>query len=254
MQDEEQFFRFLRESPKHGTVLNIIAGAVDLYQRVLPSVVGAHDLALQQDIALVIRFLKKESSDRVAILSEHLTLDWAEKVLGESAVKTLCEHQRKIVTTLLAQQMGPRPGQVTMEHLFESAGLSRVPAWGVEHGRAAVGPLAGVRLMRHEVFHQTREVHRAYHQGKRQESWRHKLKADAFQKNLGAYSDIAQKSSVLRMVRELHGDAQAMHVLRMVNTNTRMSEYEVMRNRIQAAKLPCRIYSRSARAENRKSA
>ena len=74
MQDETALFTFLRNSPQHAVVLSVIAGAIDLYHRILPRVVASHDLGLQQDISLIIRFMKREAHDRVAIRLEHSSL------------------------------------------------------------------------------------------------------------------------------------------------------------------------------------
>lgn len=254
IQDDSKLFKLLLDSPKHAVVLNIIAGAIPLYHRTLQAVVKSHDLGLQQDIALITRMLKAEAADRVAIQSEHLMLDGFERLHGDKALNSLLTYQTAAIADWTVSDMADHPGQPTMEHLFESAGVLRVPTWGVEFGRANVTALAGLRVMRHEVFRLTRETHRAYHGGKHQESWRLKLQAKGAQARLARYADRASRTSFLKVVKSLHGDDEVKRVADWARSHTRLSEFEALRNKIQALRFEGRIYSRSSSAKNLESA
>lgn len=244
MQDESYFFQFLLNSPRHGVVLSIIGGALQKYHKVLHDAVKAHDIGLQQDIALITRFLKAEAADRVHIRSEYLLIHSLERLHGYDAVTTLLEKQKLVIAELQTEILGSHPSSLTLEQAFESAGVYRVPTWGVELGRANIGPRASLRVMRHEVFSLTREMHKAYYRGEKQESWRLKLRSEGAQRKLGRYSDIAFKSCALRMIKSLYGDDEVQRVLSYAKSNTRLSEYEGARNAIQACKFEGRIYSR----------
>lgn len=244
MQDESYFFQFLLNSPRHGVVLSIIGGALQKYHKALHAAVKAHDIGLQQDIALITRFLKAEAADRVNIRCEYLLIHSLERLHGYDAVTTLLEKQKQVIAELQTEFLGSHPNGLTLAHAFESAGLFRVPEWGVEMGRANTGPQASLRVMRHEVFSLTREMHEAYHRGEKQESWRLKLRSEAAQRKLGRYSEIAVKSCALRMIKSMYGDDEGRRVLGYAKSNTRLSEYEGARNAIQACKFEGRIYSR----------
>ena len=190
MQDETALFTFLRNSPQHAVVLSVIAGAIDLYHRILPRVVASHDLGLQQDISLIIRFMKREAHDRVAIRLEHSMLDGVERLFGDHFVASLLEQQAEAIAEHHALYATGGQKTPTMEHLFEKAGAQRIPSWGAEYGRANVSQLLALRMAREEVFTLTREKNRAYYSGDREESWRLKLQAEDAQRKIGFYSEI----------------------------------------------------------------
>lgn len=254
MQDEAAFFSFLRSSPQHAAVLSVISSAIDLYHRILPRVVAAHDLGMQQDISLIIRFMKREAHDRVAVRFEHSMLDGVERLFGDRTVSSLLEQQADAIAEHHALKASSGRKSPTMEHLFEKAGAQRMPSWGAEYGRANVSQLLALRLAREEVFILNRQMHRAYFSGDRQESWRLKLRAEEAQRMIGAYSDIASACSMFKMIKEMKGAETALRVDEWVNKNTRITEFFAMRDRIQNATFDGRIYSRSVRKDNRRRA
>lgn len=247
MQDESYFFKFLLNSPRHGVVLHLITGAMQKYHQDLHAAVKAHDVGLQQDIALITRFLKREATDRVNIRTESLMINSFERLHGDKAVEALLAYQRQVIADLRHEILGTQAGKSSMVLAFENAGVTQTPSWGIEAGRTNIEPLASLRVKRHEVFNLTREMHRAYHRGERQESWRFKLRSEGAQCLAGKYAQIASNSCAMRMIKAIHGEDEAHRVLERVKTLTRLPEYEAMRNDIQATKFNGRIYNRSAR-------
>lgn len=238
--DETEFFQFVFNSPKHVVVLSGIFEALHLYHDKLHTAVKTRDLGLQQDIALITRFLKKEASDRVFIRSECLFIDGFEQLYGDAALAALLKRQRAAITEA---QVETSINQ-SMEQVFERAGISRAPDWGSEGSRADISQPLNLRDLRHEVFNLNREMHRAYYRGGKQESWRLKLRAEGAQKQLSRYAEIVEKSRALKVIRDVQGEEAWSRVLTWVKSNSRLKELEVLRDAINACKFDGRIYSR----------
>lgn len=251
MQDEVKFFDFLRSSPQHAVVMSVIETAIDLYHRILPRVIDSHDLGMQQDISLIIRYMKREVHDRVAIRYEHSMLDGVDRLFGDRVVEALLQHQANAIAEYHALHTKERLQSPTMEHLFVKAGAQRLPSWGAEYGRANVSQLLALRMAREDVFTVTREMHREFFRGNKLESWRYKQLAEEAQRRVGLYAEIDNACSLFKMLRELKGAEAAQSIEEWVFKYTRISEFRDARDRIQSAKCSRRIYSKSWRNEHR---
>lgn len=251
MQDEVIFFDFLRSSPQHAVVLSVIASAIDLYHRILPRVIDSHDLGMQQDISLIIRFMKKEAHDRVSIRGEHSMLDGVERLFGDRVVEVLLERQAAAIAAHHVLYANKNLKSPMMEYLFEQAGAKRLPSWGAEYGRANVSQLLALRISREEVFTLTREKHREFYRGDRQKSWSYKLRAEEAQRKIGFYAEVENDCRIFKMIRELKGLEAAEKVQDWVIKNTRIAEFRAVLESIQSTTINGRIYSRSWRNDQR---
>lgn len=233
-QDETYALQFMLDSPWHAVVLGRIAAAMEKYQDAIRLAVMAGNAGLQQEIALVTRFLKYEASDRVNIKFEYLVVEAFEALRGSDAVDGMLDYQNRFIAAQQGAEWAAVPDCLKLELEFEEAGLCRVPSWGVESGRANIGQQTRLRLARHHLFNLTREMHRAYLRGERQQGWRLKLRCQDARKLIGPLAKIECKSKALTSIKVLHGEAESQKVLSWVKANTRLSEYEALRNSIQA--------------------
>ncbi|NVL49852.1 hypothetical protein F2S72_08880 [Pseudomonas syringae pv. actinidiae] len=251
MQDEAVLFDFLRSSPQHAVVLKVIESAIDVYHRILPRVISAHDLGMQQDISLTIHFMKREAHDRVSIRFEHSMLEGVARLFGDGAVETLLKHQADAIAERHSLYADGVPVSPTLEHLFGKAGAVRVPTWGPEHGRANVSQQLALRAAREEVFTLSLEGHRAFHRGNPQESWQYRQRAEQARRKVAFYAEIDNTCGIFKMIREVMGAGAVEQVEEWVNRNTRISEFRALRDKIQRATYEGRIYTRLVSKGNR---
>lgn len=248
MQDESYFFQFLLNSPRHGVVLQLINGALKRYNAAIRSAVEQHNTGAQQDIALITRFLKEEVHSRVSMVNENFVVLGFERLFGEQALTELLERQLAVVAGLEQQAKSPKRVEFTLASALISAGVSLPPTWGTENGRANLNQLARVRTLKHKIFDLTREIHKLYSDGKRKDSWRLKMRVDEENTMLTELNIINDESQVRRIIAEVHGGDVVRRVVDWVQKNTRMDEYEALRNQIKASRFKGRIYTRSSSA------
>lgn len=235
-QDETNALRFLLDSPWHAVVLGRISSAMEKYQNAHHTAVLAGNDDLQQEIALVTRFLKNEASDRVNIKFEYLVVEAFEALWGSEAVDGLLDFQRRFVAEQQVVEWAAIPDCHKLALEFEEAGLSRIPSWGIESGRACIGQQTRLRLARHHLFKLTRDMQRAQSRGERHLCWRLKLRCQDARQMLRPLASIECKSKALTTIKALHGEDVSHKVLAWVKSNTRLQEYEATRNAIQSIK------------------
>ena len=252
MQDESYFFKFLLENPRHGVVLNLIAGALKRYHAKLHTAVYQHNTGAQQDIALVTRFLKDEAQTRVAILHETFNVTCFERLFGEAALAELLDRQTSVVADLQQGAVGLNGVERAYDYLFECGGQSPAPSWGTEFGRANLNQIVRVRLIKHEIFGLSREMHQLYHSGKRQDSWHMKVRVDSAGKRLTQLNIIDDATRIGRIIKDMYGADELRRVLDWVRANTRLLEFEALRNQIKATRFNGRIFVRSNRQDSHK--
>lgn len=231
---ETSALRFVLESPWHAVVLSRIAALMEKYRSAMRVAVLTGNAGLQQEIALVTRFLKYEASDRVNIKFEYLVVEAFEALHGSDAVDALLDYQDRFIAALQGEEWAAVPDCLKLEMEFEEAGLCRVPIWGLESGRANIAQQTRLRLGRHHLFNLSREMHRAYQRGERHQGLRLKKRCQDARKLIGPLANIECKSKALTSIKALHGYASSNEVLAWVKANTPLPEYEAMRNAIQA--------------------
>lgn len=231
-QDESCALKFILNSPWHAVVLSRIACAMDNYQNAMRIAVMTGNAGMQQDILLTTRFLKHEASHRVNIKFEYLVVEAFEALRGADAVTDLLDYQRRFISEQQSVEWAAVSHCRTLELEYEVAGLGRVPSWGVESGKADIGQQTRLRLARHHLFNLTREMHRAYLRGQRQLGWRLKQRCQDARKLIGPLANIECKSKALTSIKAMHGDTQSSEVLNWVKANTRLPDYEALRDAI----------------------
>jgi hypothetical protein len=246
MQDEKYFFHFLLSSPRHRVVLHMIAGAIKKYHGMLSAAARAHDIGLQQDIALVVKFLKCEARDRVEIRNEHYLIYGFERLFGEAAVEDLLQCQRSKIAALEAESKARTLKAPKLSQVLEGAGVYALPNWGMMNGRANINQLAKIRSMRHEICALTRNCLKAYHDGRRNESWSLKMQYESVQADLHEAATIQGSSRPRELIVQKYGLDECLRVVAWVHDNTRMPEYEAMRDTIKAIRAPHQVYMRSS--------
>lgn len=246
--DEAHALQFMLESPWHGVVLTRIASAMEKYQAARHAAAVAGDTGLLQDIELTVRCLKYEASDRVNIKFEYLVVEAFEALHGADAVDELLSHQKSLIAQHQDVEWAAVPACRELVHEFEEAGLSQVPTWGVEAGRADITQQARVRLARHHLLELTRESQTAFTQGNRHMGWRLHQRCQYARRLIGPLSNLECKSKALSTIKDLHGDAVSRPVLAWVKDNTRLQEYEALRDAVQAVRFgPGHIHRAGAR-------
>lgn len=233
-QDESCALNFILNSPWHAVVLSRIACAIDNYQNAMRMAVTTGNVRMQQDISLITRFLKHEASHRVNIKFEYLVVEAFAALRGSDAVTDLLDYQRRFIAEHQGIEWASVPNCRAIELEYEEAGLCRIQSWGIESGRADIGQQIRLRLARHHLFNLTREMHRAYLCGQRQQGWRLKQRCQDARKLIGPLANMECKSKALTSIKAMHGEAESGVVLSWVKANTRLPEYEALRNVIQS--------------------
>jgi len=235
--DETYALRFMLESPWHAVVLGRMPAAMQKYQRARIAAIKSGDAALLQDIELTIRFLRYEASDRVNIKFEYLVVEAFEALQGAGAVEGLLDYQRRFIARQEATEWDAVPGCRKLLHEFVEAGLSQIPTWGSEGGKANISQQTRLRLARHHLLSLTREAQQAYSSGERHKGWHLQQRCYQAKKLIAPLAILECKSKALTSIKALHGDEVSQPVLAWVKDNTRLREYEALRDAVQAVKL-----------------
>ncbi|HDS1721712.1 hypothetical protein NPS53_09380 [Pseudomonas putida] len=235
--DETYALRFMLESPWHAVVLGRMPEAMQKYQNARTAAMEIGNAGLIQDIELTIRLLRYEASDRLNIKFEYLVIEAFEALHGTGAVNGLLDYQQRVIARQQAMEWDAVPGCLKLLHEFEEAGLSQVLSWGLEGGRANISQQTRLRLARHHLLGLTREAQRAYSRGERHKGWHLQQRCQRARMLIGPLAIIECKSKALTSIKDLHGEAVSRPVLSWVKENTRLQEYEALRDAVQAVKL-----------------
>jgi hypothetical protein len=233
-QDEMNALQFVLDSPWHAVVLGRIEAAMQKYEQAMHSAVMFGNTGKQQEIALITRFLKDEASDRVNIKFEYLVVSAFETLCGSAAVDALLDYQSRFIADHQGAEWAVVPDCHKLELEYEEAGLCLIPSWGMESGRASIAQQTRLRLARHHLFNLNREMHSAYRCGERKRGWSLKSRCQDARKLIGPLANLECKSKALTSIKALHGEVESQRVLAWVKANTRLVEYEKLRNSIQA--------------------
>lgn len=241
---DESFLHFIANHTRHAAVLHMILGALPKYHQAIRVALRNQDNGGQQDLALITRYLKSEAAARVDIRVQCTLLNCFERHHGDTATTTLLEHQNKVMSDLRSELFKPGLGHTAMEAALSEVGVQRQQSGWAQGSRTNLRALVGLRAMRHEVFQLTREMHKVYYSGERERSWGIKMKVDAAQGHLSRYAQLASGSGLVKIIRELYGEDESQRIAGIMRTQTRIPEYEALRNQIRSTNFYGRIHGR----------
>jgi hypothetical protein len=244
MQDENYFFNFILNSPKHGMVLSLINGAVKLLCSQLGEAVRNTDVTSQRQLYTKSKFLCQEAHDRLHIRTQHCMAEAVEWIHGEAALAQLQAAQAQAIKDGIAKLRSERNVALSaLERQFWDAGVySARPTWDANNEKADTSLQCAVRTCRVEIFEATIAMNAAYACTRKNESWALKTQIERIRQQLAFFSDVESQTSMFKLIKVLYGADGRNEIVHVMESHSKIPALRLLRDQCQASQYSGPLY------------